>query len=167
MADYKEMLVTLREDELATLEDDLHNLLDQYADEIHSLETQIEDIWSEYAWYDSQTGDYNLSGNAYHYEENLQGEIRSVEEKVEITRNQLKNLLDSKFEANNDLYYEAIENGYAYYGQEGNPLTKTEWLSERATLDTIIEHAKSEANNDLYYAAMMLKTLLKKEIDNE
>jgi len=46
-------------------------------------------------------------------------------------------------------------------------MTKARWLSERATLDTIIEHAKCEANNDLYYAAMMLKTLLKKEIDNE
>jgi archaellum component FlaC len=92
--DYKEMLVTLREDELATLEDDLHNLLDQYEDEIHSLETQIEDIWSEYSWYDSQTGDYNLSGNAEHYEENLQGEVRGVQEQVEMAREQLKQLLE-------------------------------------------------------------------------
>jgi flagellar biosynthesis chaperone FliJ len=94
MTDYKEMLMTLKDDQLAVLEDDLHSLLDQYADEIHSLETQIEDIWGEYSWYDSQTGDYNLSGNAYHYEENLQGEVRSVEEKVEMARGQLKNVLD-------------------------------------------------------------------------
>jgi hypothetical protein len=46
-------------------------------------------------------------------------------------------------------------------------MTKAEWLSGGATLDTIIEQAKFEANNDIYHAAMMLKTLLKKEIDND
>ena len=87
------MLVTLKDYELATLEDNLHNRLDELSDAIYAIEEQIEELYSEYSWYDSQTNDYILTGNAAHYEDNLQGELAGLDEDVLRTRAQLKDVL--------------------------------------------------------------------------
>lgn len=100
MTDYKDMIISLTHAQLGVLEDDLHCHLDELSDDIGSLESQIEGIWEEYSWYDSQTGDYNLTGNAEHYEENLQGELRGLEEDVKRTEAQLSDVLKRLEELN-------------------------------------------------------------------
>jgi len=100
--EYKEMLMTLKDDQLATLENDLHNRLDELSDAIYSIEEQVEELYSEYSWYDSQTNDNILTGNAAHYEDNLQGELAKLDEDVLRTQAQLKDVLTLRKELKDD-----------------------------------------------------------------
>jgi len=86
---YSELLGQLAVDQLGALEEAVRVRIDELSDEIGFLFSQIEEIWSEYSWYDSETGDYNLKGNAYYYEENLQAEMNILEEKLGYAERQL------------------------------------------------------------------------------
>jgi len=88
-SNYEVLVSSLTYEELVTLEDDLLVRLDELDGEIASLQGQIDEIWSEHGWYDEQTGDYNLTGNAYYYEEKLQDAMAEAEEKLVLTNDQL------------------------------------------------------------------------------
>lgn len=83
------LVASLTYEELVTLEDELLIRLDELDGEVASLQGQIDEIWSEHAWYDEQTGDYNLTGNAYYYEEKLQDAMAEAEEQLVLANDQL------------------------------------------------------------------------------
>ena len=88
-SNYEILVASLTYEELVTLEDELLTRLDELDGEIASLQGQIDEIWSEHAWYDDQTGDYNLTGNAYYYEEKLQDAMAEAEEQLVLANDQL------------------------------------------------------------------------------
>jgi uncharacterized protein YjbJ (UPF0337 family) len=88
-SNFEVLIANLTYDELGNLEDELSIRLDELEGEIASLQGQIEEVWSEYGWYDSETGDSNLNGNAYYYEEKLQEQLGDYEDKLKMAEDQL------------------------------------------------------------------------------
>lgn len=91
-SNFQRLIADLKADELANLEDEILIRLEELDGEFVSIQEQIDDIWIEYGQYDPETGDYNLHGNAFHYEERLQDEFHRLEEEMVMLRAQLDDI---------------------------------------------------------------------------
>ena len=99
---YEKMIKSLTLGELFSLEEILIEEIDMLEGEVASLQGQIDEIWDEYSWYDEQTGDHNLTGNAYYFEDNLQGDLSYNEEKKDLAEKQLEEVHKRIEELSND-----------------------------------------------------------------
>ena len=91
-SNFKKLIADLHAHELATLEDEIYLRLDEIDFDLVSYQQQIDDIWNEHGVYDPETGDHNLHGNAFHYEERLQDELGRLEEEMVSLRDQLTDI---------------------------------------------------------------------------